>query len=226
MFEGFSQNTVDLLWGVRLNNDRGWFLSHKEEFHTYVDAPLRQLAAQVSCAMDEAFPQLGLEMKVSRIYRDARRLHGRGPYKDHLWFSLRKPGAHDSAVPCLYFELAPECWSTGVGCYDPTPLTMMKLRTRIDRDPEPLEKLVRRLGKRPAFQVETTLYKRPKGDPGPLLYPWYNSRQVSIRRAENCEGDFLSAHLFDRVMEDFRFLLPIYRYMRELSADPDPRDPV
>ena len=29
--------------------------------------------------------------RVSRIYRDARRLHGRGPYKDHLWFCVERP---------------------------------------------------------------------------------------------------------------------------------------
>lgn len=28
-------------------------------------------------------------LKTSRIYRDARRLFGRGPYKDHLWFCVR-----------------------------------------------------------------------------------------------------------------------------------------
>ena len=80
MFQGFSQGAIDFLWGIRFNNERGWFLAHKEEFLTLVDAPMRELAAQVSQAMTEEFPKLGLELKVSRIYRDARRLFGRGPY--------------------------------------------------------------------------------------------------------------------------------------------------
>ena len=73
MFQGFSQGAIDFLWGIRFNNERGWFLAHKEEFLTLVDAPMRELAAQVSQAMTEEFPKLGLELKVSRIYRDARR---------------------------------------------------------------------------------------------------------------------------------------------------------
>ena len=32
MFQGFSQGAVDLLWGIRFNNERSWFLAHKQEF--------------------------------------------------------------------------------------------------------------------------------------------------------------------------------------------------
>ncbi len=46
MFQGFSQGAIDFLWGIRFNNERGWFLAHKEEFLTLVDAPMRELAAQ------------------------------------------------------------------------------------------------------------------------------------------------------------------------------------
>ena len=31
MFEGFSPETVDFLWGIRLNNNREWFLAHKKD---------------------------------------------------------------------------------------------------------------------------------------------------------------------------------------------------
>ena len=79
MFQGFSQGAVDFLWGIRFHNERSWFEAHKEEYLTLVAQPLRELGNQTAAAMAEAFPKLGLELKVSRIYRDARRLHGRGP---------------------------------------------------------------------------------------------------------------------------------------------------
>ena len=222
MFQGFSQGSVDFLWGIRFNNERSWFLAHKEEYLTLVDAPMRALADQVGRAMEEAFPRLGLSPKVSRIYRDARRLHGRGPYKDHLWFSLRRPGEHEGAVPCFYFELAPEYYSYGMGCYDPTPLTMAKLRARIDRDPGPLEKLARRLNRQQEFRLEGEPYKRPKGDPGPLLSPWYTRRQIARSSDHNCEGLLFTPQLADQVLAGFRFLEPYYRWMRDLAADPPP----
>ena len=29
MFEGFTPETIDFLWGIRMNNNRDWFLEHK-----------------------------------------------------------------------------------------------------------------------------------------------------------------------------------------------------
>ncbi len=224
MFQGFSQGTVDFLWGIRFHNERGWFQDHKEEFLALVDGPMRELAAQVSQTLEEEYPELGLERKVSRIYRDARRLFGRGPYKEHLWFSLRRPGERDSALPCFYFEIAPEYYSYGMGCYDPTPLTMAKMRARIDRDPGQLEGLVRKLERRGEFVLDGQEYKRPKGDPGPLLYPWYNRRQISLTSDHNCEGIFFTPQLADQVLEGFRFLVPYYCYLRDLAGDPPPKE--
>ena len=197
MFQGFTQGTTDFLWGIRFNNERGWFLAHKEEFQTLVDAPLRELASQVSQAINDKFPNLQLNCKVSRIYRDARRLYGRGPYKDHLWFGLRRMAPSEGAEPGFYFEVAPEYYSYGMGCWDPTPVTMAKLRARIDRDPEPLKQLARRLEKHGEFTLEGQMYKRPKGDPGRLLYPWYNRRQISLTSDHNCDGLYFSPQLAD-----------------------------
>ena len=220
MFEGFSQEAVEFLWGIRFHNERSWFLEHKEDYLTLVDAPLRALADQMEETMREEFPRLGLEKKVSRIYRDARRLHGRGPYKDHMWFTLRHP--EEGAIPCFYFELAPEYYSYGMGIYDPTPLTMAKLRARIDRDPGPVEKLARRLAGQEEFVLEGECYKRPKGDPGPLLSPWYNRRRILLSSDHNCEGLLFTPQLAGQVLAGFRFLVPYYQYLRDLAGDPPP----
>lgn len=222
MFQGFSQATMDFLWGISFNNERGWFLAHKQEFLDHVDTPMKELARDIEARMNEKYPKLALEVKVSRIYRDARRLFGRGPYKDHLWFTLRRPGTSEGATPCFYFEISPQCYSIGMGAYDPTPLTMAKLRARIDRDPAPLSKIVRKLNKRPEFQQYGQHYKRPKGDPGPLLYPWYNCKQLGVTADYNCEGIMFTPELADQVMEHFCFLEPLYSYLRELPGDPVP----
>ena len=28
MFQGFTPETIDFLWGIRMNNNREWFLEH------------------------------------------------------------------------------------------------------------------------------------------------------------------------------------------------------
>lgn len=222
MFQGFTQESVDFLWGIRFNNERSWFQPRKEEFLELVDRPMHQLAHQVARAMEEEYPELGLQCKVSRIYRDARRLYGRGPYKDHMWFGLRRPHEPGASVPTFYFELAPEYYSFGMGCWDPTPVTMAKLRARIDRDPGPLEELARRLEGQEQFEMYGQQYKRPKGDPGPLLYNWYNSKQIGFSSDHNCEGLLFRPELVEQVVNGFRFLVPYYRFLWDLSGDPPP----
>ena len=206
MFQGFTQGAVDFLWGIRFNNERSWFLAHKEEFQQQVDAPLRALADQVGQTIAEEFPKLGLQTKVSRIYRDARRLHGRGPYKDHLWFTLGRPGENGSAQPCFYFEVAPEYYSYGMGTYDPTPLTMAKLRARIDRDPAAMEKLMRKLNRQKELVLETEDYKRPRAPaPSKLLEPWYRARSFTICHNDKLTDELFSRDIVERLRQDFTF---------------------
>lgn len=222
MFQGYSQGTIDFLWNLRFNNEREWFQAHKEEFLALVDRPTRQLAAQLAEAMTDAFPKLGLELKVSRIYRDARRLFGRGPYKDHLWFSLRRPGEHDSAIPCFWFEVAPDHYGYGMGCWDMPPAVTARLRARIDQNPESVAKLARAVKRRGEFRLDGQTYKRPKGDPGPLLWPWYNSRQFSLSCERNCEGVFFTPELAGQVLEGWKSLVPPYSFLCSLPGDPEP----
>lgn len=147
MFQGFSQNAIDFLWGISLNNERGWFMAHKQDFTDYVDIPMRELGKEAFSALAEEYPKQDWRLHVCRIYRDARRLHGRGPYKEHLWFTIERPHERFESVPALYFELAPNYYSYGCGYWDAGAATMAKLRARIDNDPKPLERLARRLNK-------------------------------------------------------------------------------
>ena len=223
MFQGFSQGAIDFLWGIRFNNERPWFEAHKQEYQELVAAPMKELAMQIQAAMLERFPNLPLEVRVSRIYRDARRLHGRGPYKDHMWFVMHRPkDGSMGAVPCFYFEIAPEYHSMGMGFYNAAPLTMAKFRARIDRDPAPVEKLARRLNRQKNFVLEGQQYARVKGDPGELLSPWYNRKNISITWDRNCEGSLFTPELADEILEGFAFLEPYFRYFDTLDGDAAP----
>ena len=91
MFQGFSDAAFDFMWGIRFNNERPWFEAHKSEYLDAFYRPMKELAQEVYDAFQARHAVPGLCCKVSRIYRDARRLHGRGPYKDHLWWSMERP---------------------------------------------------------------------------------------------------------------------------------------
>lgn len=165
MFQGFSGATVDFMWGIRFNNEKGWFEAHKEEYLTTFQRPMKALADEVYGAFTDRHPDLDLICKVSRIYRDARRLFGRGPYKDHLWLSLTRPHEEGCAEPVFWFELGPEGYSYGMGFWQAPAVTMAKFRARMDREPKAMEKLARRFQKQDVFVLEGEDYKRPKAAP-------------------------------------------------------------
>lgn len=109
-----------------------------------------------------------------------------------------------------------------MGYYGAEPVTMAKFRSRIDRDPAPMEKLARRLSRQHRFALEGEMYKRPKGDPGPLLFPWYNRKNIALTWDRNCEGSLFTPELAGEAEESFLFLKPYYDYFLSLRGDPAP----
>ena len=47
MFQGYRQETLDFLWGIRFNNDRTWFQAHKEEYLRCLYEPTAALGEEV-----------------------------------------------------------------------------------------------------------------------------------------------------------------------------------
>ena len=177
MFQGYSDETLDFLWGIRLNNERGWFQEHKEDYLNYLQRPTNELAREVYDRYLEKYPREQINLHVSRIYRDARRLRGKGPYKDYLWFSLRIEHGFESHHPELWFEINPEGWSYGCGFWAATPAMMAAMRREMDQNPEKMRKLARKLQKQEIFALEGEEYKRAKMDRGEEFAPWYNKKK-------------------------------------------------
>lgn len=225
MFNGFTDATVDFMWGIRFNNERTWFEANKETYLTEFYRPMQELGGELYDFIRDKRPDYNLVCKVSRIYRDARRLHGRGPYKDSLWVSVREPADQWTAKPTFWFELAPDSWVYGLGYYMPKPLTMAKLRSRIDRDPKTMEALMKRLAGQEEFQLETLDYKKPRSEaPSQLVAPWYQAKSFSIRHEEKLTDELFSREIVERLQTGFAFLLPFYDYFVTLDGDPDPRE--
>ena len=225
MFNGFTDETVDFMWGIRFNNERSWFEEHKPVYQAHFYQPMRELGGEVYEFLREKRPDYGLICKVSRIYRDARRLFGRGPYKDHLWFSVRQPAEAWMDMPTFWFELEPEGWSYGMGYWVSKPVTMAKLRARIDRDPKTMEALMRKLNGQTEFALNTADYKKPRSQaPSELLAPWYQAKYFSIGHEEKLTEELFSREIVDHLKRGFEFLLPYYDYFLTLDSEPDPRD--
>lgn len=222
VFEGFSIETIDFMWNLRLNNNKPWFLEHKEEFQRVLQRPMKLLAAQVYDELEQRCGDRGFISKVSRIYKDARRPQVDGPYRDHLWMSIERPSEDWTYTPTFWFELTPESWQYGLGYYMAKPITMAKLRARIDKNPKVFEKLIAPLNKQEEFVLEGPEYVRKKEAPTKKTASWYNRKSfVLIHRQENGKEIF-EPDFAKRLTSGFEMLMPIYDYIVTLDADPDP----
>ena len=199
MFQGYSQETVDFMWGIRFNNERGWFLAHKDDYQQHLLAPTRELGQAVYEGLSAALPQEPLILKVSRIYRDARRLHGQGPYKDHLWFCVRTGDQDWTGRPTFYFEIAPDYYSYGMGFWAASAALMTRYRQQI-------------------FQLNGPDYVRSKGQVSDLLRPWYQKKSLTLSHEVPLDESLYSPDFASRVTEDLKTLLPFYRYFAALCA--------
>ncbi len=225
MFTGFTDETVDFMWGIRFNNERSWFEAHKETYLKSFYQPMRELGEELYEFVREQRPDYGLICKVSRIYRDARRLHGRGPYKESLWFTIEQPGEAWTDRPSFWFELMPDSWSYGMGYWVSKPVTMAKLRARIDRDPATMEELTRRLNGQAEFILDTTDYKKLRSPaPSEILEPWYRAKYFAIGHHEKLTEELFSRDIVERLKKGYTFLLPYYDYFVTLDGDRDPRE--
>lgn len=215
MFQGFSQQTGDFFWSLAMNNDRTWFKAHKDEFELVLNQPFRALANETLGLMQARYPDDEWQMHISRIYRDARRLFGRGPYKDHLWYAIQT-GDPRQGGPTFWFELNGMSWSCGMGWWDPSADFAEVFRRSVDADPARFGALVRGIESRGGFRLWGEAYKRPKGDRGELLNPWYNRRNLSVGIEQGYGGVLFTDALPGAVADTFDALMPMYRFFGEV----------
>lgn len=211
-FDGFPAGAGEFLWELRFNNERPWFQAHKEEFLNLVDRPFKALGQEVLERMQEAYPKRNWDLHISRIYRDARRLYGRGPMKDHLWMTIRCSGDSKDEGSVFYFSFEPEGYSFGFGSYSERAAFMDRFRRVAMADPKKLESLARKLKKEPKYRIIGKEYARKKVECAPLLDPWLNRRWVSVDVSRPHDEISHSHALADELVESFRFLMPYYDY--------------
>ena len=220
MFQGFTPEAVEFLWGIKFNNNREWFLPRKEQFLALVDRPMRELGSEIFDAIAAAYPKQSLKLHVCRIYRDARRLFGRGPYKDHLWFSI-KHGSILLEGPMFWFEIGAADYSYGMGFYSATPSQMDAFRRSLDANSARFERIVRKIERGGGFRLTGEEYKRPKGHADDPLGRWYNRKRIGLECSRDHDAALYSPELPGILADAYAKLMPMYEYFLEFyhSAD-------
>ena len=197
MFEGFSPETVDFLWGIRLNNNREWFMAHKKDYQKYLYEPMKELGKYLyEPFMDET----GVIMKVSRIYRDAR-MHPPEPYKESLWICIRRDVEWWAENPCQYLEIRPEGVSYGMIFWKPKVAALEQFRKDIAQQPEQFLALIEETERATGVRVEAEDYKRI-------------SCSVDVPVGE----DMFGPELADRARDFITALTPLTRFLSQYGG--------
>lgn len=217
MFTGFTEETSQFLWELAFNNERSWFEAHREQFQRCLMEPFKALARNTMELMQKRWPDMELQLHISRIYRDARRLYGRGPYKDHLWFSI-KNWEGLLCGPMFWFEIGAADFSYGMGFYSATAQQMEQYRKSIEVNPTKFETLVKAINDQKIFTLVGDEYKRPKGDMGQLLNPWYNRKHIALEFSDDFGGIILTPELPQILTEHLSMLMPLYDYFMQVCS--------
>ena len=215
MFEGFTPETVDFLWGIRMNNNREWFQEHKKDYVNYLYEPMKALGKDL---FQPFLDKPGNLLKVSRIYRDAR-LHHPLPYKESLWICIRQDVQWWAENPCLYFEICPEGVTYGFCLWRPRPSTMEQIRKHWAANHREFIKLIADTEKATGVPITAELYKRPKDAPSEKLAPFYAWRgNISCTVTEPVSQQMFGPQLGKRAGDFLSKLIPLYDYFNQFKV--------
>lgn len=215
-FEGFSPETVDFLWGIRLNNNREWFTANKENYVNYLYEPMKALGKEL---FEPFLKKSGDLLKVSRIYRDAR-MHHPLPYKESLWICIRKDVQWWAENPCLYFEINPEGIHYGFFYWRIRTQVLKEMRAQWAADPKKITKLIKSVEKATGVPIEAQTYKRPpQNAPTKELERFFAWRgQIGCVVREEFSPDTFGPELAQRVGSFFEKLMPLYDYFNNFTV--------
>ena len=215
MFNGYSTETVDFLWGIRFNNNREWFQANKDSYTKYLYHPTKELGAHI---FEPFLDTPGVLCKVSRIYRDAR-LHPPVPYKESLWICIRKDVAWWAENPCLYFEITPDGISYGFFYWKPPTAVFERMRQEWTAQPKQFLELIKATEEVTGVPITADLYKRPKPTDNPELERFFAWKTyISCTWQEEMNPAVFGPDLAARVGEKLEKLIPLYDYFNQFTV--------
>ena len=215
MFTGFTPETVDFLWGIRMNNNREWFQEHKQDYVNHLYEPMKALGKELFVSF---LDRPGNLLKVSRIYRDAR-MHHPTPYKESLWICIRQDVQWWAENPCLYLEINPDEVHYGFFLWKMRTSAMEDFRRHITAYPDEFLELVRKTEEAVGQPITAELYKRPKPCSDPRLEPYFAWKgQIGCTRSIAPGEAMFGPGLKDEVADFFAKLTPLYEYFNQFKV--------
>ena len=143
-FAGFPPETLKFLRQLKRNNNREWFLAHKETYEQKVKGPMVDLVLALGGAMQSFAPEMVVDPKraIYRIYRDVRFSADKSPYKTQVAAVFTPRGIPKNSSACLYFHISPEELIIAGGIYMPGSSELLAIRQHISSHTQELQTIL------------------------------------------------------------------------------------
>ena len=207
---------IDYLKRLSANNDRSWFLAHKEEYLAVKQAYDDVVAAAIGriALFDESVAHLSPSDCTYRIYRDTRFSKDKSPYKNHLGAYINSWGKKSNHCG-YYIHIEPgNCMFAGGGWGLPPAMLKAVRQSIIDNIDEFME-IVEDPEFKKYFPVlgEEHLKVMPKGFPKDFAYPEYIKCKDYVTWCNISDEEACSSGFFDKMEDVFRQLKRLSDFM-------------
>ena len=217
MFEGFPREMIEFMLQIRLNNNKEFMSTHREEYERVMKQPYYGLIEALTPVALRIDP--GMEVRpnkvLSRIFRDTRFSNDKSPYRDHHWLAFRHAGESKDTAVMLWFEVRMEYISWGLGYWGENRPAMDIFRRRLISHPGDWTGLLKTL-EGTGLSVEGEKYKRlvsPVSLPPPLD-SHYPMKSLYISRNSAPYNVIFTPKLAEMIITDYETLAPFYRLLR------------
>lgn len=136
----FSKATFDFLGQLAANNNKAWFEQNKDRYETLVRDPALDFIEAMGPLLYTFAPHFNaIPRKVGgslmRVYRDTRFSADKTPFKTNIGIQFRHALGKDVHAPGFYVHIANDECFLGVGCWQPDPPTLGRIRDYIVQKP-------------------------------------------------------------------------------------------
>ncbi len=147
-FSGFPEDLLQFLQDLSQNNNREWFNANKGRYRESVVAPVSDFIIAMGERLHKISNSFVADPRANggsmfRIYRDARFLKDKRPYKENVGCQFRHIAGKNAHAPSFYVHLQPGKVFVGGGIWAPPNPVLDKIRTAIVEQPKNWSKVIK-----------------------------------------------------------------------------------
>lgn len=218
-YDGITPETLMLLSENRFRNSKEFYEANKQKIKAGITIPLQQIICALSdtiIEIDEDIPIVPQKM-VSRVRRDTRYTKDKNMYRENLWTMFTRDKHALPHFPCMWFEVAQNGYSGGVGTYYAPPRMMELFRQEIAARPDDFYDAVI-IAERSGAEFHGDFYKKAKpGCPMAVLEPYYNCKSLAFMFYFPNLNELSDSDFIEKIRPIYKAFKPMYDFLLDVA---------